>query len=256
MVKYAGTRSGVHGADSGGSIRSPRNNGRVTAHAHDEAALESRWEAAPAIGVVILLQALVAGFSAARGWDLAGIGWWIWLVPIVPECVLLLPLALSRRQVRVAQLGERRSIAIELLGITGIANAAVLVALIMSLLNGSATNGGELLTKAGTVWVTNMITFGLWFWILDGGGPSRRRVDAQGIRDMQFPQMENPALAAPGWHPRLVDYIYVSFTNAIAFSPTDVMPLSRTAKMLMMAESALSALTVLLVAARAVNIFR
>jgi hypothetical protein len=68
--------------------------------------------------------------------------------------------------------------------------------------------------------------------------------------------MENPQFAAPGWHPRLLDYIYVSFTNAIAFSPTDAMPLSRTAKMLMMFESAISGLTVLLVAARAVNIFK
>jgi hypothetical protein len=68
--------------------------------------------------------------------------------------------------------------------------------------------------------------------------------------------MENPQLAAPGWHPRLIDYIYVSFTNAIAFSPTDAMPLSRAAKMLMMFESAISGLTVLLVAARAVNIFK
>ena len=68
--------------------------------------------------------------------------------------------------------------------------------------------------------------------------------------------MENPTLAAPGWHPRLADYIYVSFTNSIAFSPTDVMPLSRRVKLLMMFESAVSAMTVLLVAARAVNIFK
>jgi hypothetical protein len=68
--------------------------------------------------------------------------------------------------------------------------------------------------------------------------------------------MENPQLAAPGWRPHLIDYIYVSFTNSIAFSPTDSMPLSRWAKVLMLSESAISALTVLLVAARAVNIFK
>jgi hypothetical protein len=68
--------------------------------------------------------------------------------------------------------------------------------------------------------------------------------------------MENPRLAQPGWYPHLIDYIYVSFTNSIAFSPTDTLPLTRRAKMLMLAESAISAVTVLLVAARAVNIFK
>jgi hypothetical protein len=68
--------------------------------------------------------------------------------------------------------------------------------------------------------------------------------------------MENPELAPAGWQPELVDYIYVSFTNSIAFSPTDAMPLSRRAKLLMLTESLLSALTLLLVAARAVNIFK
>ena len=74
--------------------------------------------------------------------------------------------------------------------------------------------------------------------------------------DFQFPQMENPGLAAPGWRPELIDYLYVSFTNSIAFSPTDAMPLSHRAKLLMLAESSASSLTVLLVTARAVNIFK
>jgi uncharacterized membrane protein len=68
--------------------------------------------------------------------------------------------------------------------------------------------------------------------------------------------MENPELAAPGWYPQLFDYIYVSFTNSVAFSPTDAMPLTRRTKLMMLSESAVSALTILLVAARAVNIFK
>jgi hypothetical protein len=68
--------------------------------------------------------------------------------------------------------------------------------------------------------------------------------------------MENPELVAPGWQPQLVDYVYVAFTNAIAFSPTDAMPLSRRAKLMMLTESTISSVTILLVAARAVNIFR
>jgi hypothetical protein len=228
----------------------------VKSRVHDEVALESRWEAAPAVAIVIVLQAITATLSRVGGWELAGLSWGVWLIPVVPECALLVPLAASRHKRTVTQDGERRTMVIQFLAATGFVNAGVLVALIASLLQGDAASGGELLVKAGTVWITNVVTFGLWFWIFDGGGPARRRIDLHRPRDMQFPQMENPTLAAPGWHPHLVDYIYVSFTNAIAFSPTDVMPLSRTAKMLMMFESVISALTVLLVAARAVNIFR
>jgi len=74
--------------------------------------------------------------------------------------------------------------------------------------------------------------------------------------DFQFPELENPRLAAPGWHPRPFDYVYLSFTNSVAFSPTDLMPLTGWTKALMLTESAASAMTVLLVAARAVNILR
>jgi hypothetical protein len=121
--------------------------------------------------------------------------------------------------------------------------------------NGGVKSGGKLLFEAGTVWGTNVVVFGLWFWAVDRGGPILRRLANPPPPDFQFPQMENPQLAAPNWEPRLLDYVYVSFTNAIAFSPTDAMPLSGRAKALMLAESALSASTILLVAARAVNIF-
>ena len=101
-----------------------------------------------------------------------------------------------------------------------------------------------------------MISFGLWYWAFDRGGPVRRREPDPPLPDFQFPQMDNPKFAEPGWQPHLLDYIYVSFTNSIAFSPTDTMPLTRQAKLLMLIQSAASAITVLLVAARAVNILR
>jgi hypothetical protein len=101
-----------------------------------------------------------------------------------------------------------------------------------------------------------VIAFGLGYWELDRGGPVRRRMPDPPPPDFQYPQMENPNLAEPGWTPHLIDYIYVSFTNAIAFSPTDAMPLTRRAKLLMLVESAASIVTLLLVAARAVNILR
>ena len=218
--------------------------------------IESRWEATPAIGFAIVAQLVLAIVSRAEDWTLAGLDWWVWLVPVVPEIALVFPLAFSRRRMHVIQEGERRSIALELLAIVGLTNAALLVALIVSLVQGDEKSGAELLLKAGSVWSTNVIAFGLLYWAFDRGGPACRLMPDPPPPDMQFPQMENPQLAAAGWHPRLLDYIYVSFTNSIAFSPTDAMPLSRLAKLLMMFESAVSAATVLLVAARAVNIFK
>ena len=129
--------------------------------------------------------------------------------------------------------------------------------LVVSLISHSAVHitGRQLLFSGGAAWFTDAIAFGLAFWELDCGGPvARALATAPRKPDFQFPQDENAQLAREGWAPRLWDYFYVSLTNATAFSPTDAMPLTRPAKALMAAESTLSAITVLLVAARAVNI--
>src|SRR5262249_39081683 len=135
-------------------------------------------------------------------------------------------------------------------------NIFLLLAVIASLVRGHEKSGAQLLLKAITVWTTNVIAFGLWYWAFDRGGPVRRRRPSPPRPDFQFPQIENTQLAPPEWQPELIDYLYVSFTNSVAFSPTDAMPLTRWAKILMLVESAVSSLTVLLVAARAVNIFK
>jgi hypothetical protein len=222
---------------------------------HEEE-VESRWEAAPAIALVIAFQLLLALVSRARSWHMWGLPWWVWLLPAGPELLLLVPLAWHRPRRRLEQIGRRRTVALALLAVVSLGNSLLLVALIASLVSGDEKSGGQLLLKAATVWGTNVIAFGLWYWGFDRGGPVRRFQPDPPQPDFQFPQTENPQLAEAGWYPHLLDYIYISFTNAIAFSPTDAMPLSRRAKLLMLAESAISAVTVLLVAARAVNIFK
>jgi hypothetical protein len=221
-----------------------------------EEEIESRWEAAPAIALVLGMQLLLGLVSRGQHWRLWLFAWWVWLTPIAPEVALLAPLAWHRPRRRLEQLGRRRTVAIALLAVVSLANAFLLLAVIASLVRGEERSGAQLLLKAITVWTTNVIAFGLWFWAFDRGGPARRLDPSPPPPDFQFPQLENPQLAAPGWRPELVDYLYVSFTNSIAFSPTDAMPLSRWAKLLMLAESGLSSLTILLVAARAVNIFK
>jgi hypothetical protein len=226
-----------------------------TADLHEEE-LESRYEAAFAVVLVIGLQVTLAVVSLGAGWKLIGLPGWVWLIPAVPEAVLLLALAWSLPRHRLEQMGHRRTVALVLVGVITAANVLALVALIASLLSAQEKSGGELLLKGVTIWSTNVITFGLLFWEFDRGGPIRRLAPDAPPRDFQFPQDENPVLAEPGWHPRLADYVYIAYTNAIAFSPTDAMPLTRRVKLMMLAESAISAMTVLLVAARAVNILR
>ncbi len=115
--------------------------------------------------------------------------------------------------------------------------------------------GAQLLASAAVVLVVNVITFALVFWEIDCGGPvARALAERRPTPDFQFPQDENPQLARAGWAPALNDYLYVAVTNSIAFSPTDAMPLTHRAKLFMGIESLIAAVTVLIVAARAVNI--
>jgi hypothetical protein len=228
----------------------------VTADGVHDAEVESRWEAAPAVLLIIGLQVLLAAVSYHAGWKLWHLPWWAWLVIVVPEALLLIPLAWSRPRHQLEAIGKRRMVALLLFAVISLGNGAALIALIGSLIMGHEDDGAELIYKGITIWTGNMIAFGLWYWTFDRGGPVRRREPNPPPPDFQFPQMENPELAAPGWHPRLFDYIYISYTNSIAFSPTDAMPLSRPAKLLMLVQSGASAMTLLLVAARGVNILQ
>jgi hypothetical protein len=227
----------------------------LTDSARHEVEIETRWEAAPAMALPILLQVALAVSSETQGWTTWGLSWWMWLFPIVPETLFIVS-TLSLPHRALLEMGIRREVGIVLVALASLANAMLVFAVIASLVSGGETSGAHLLLKGATVWLTNVILFGLWFWIFDRGGPAKRLEPEPPPPDFQFPQMENPQLAAPNWRPHFVDYMYVSFTNSIAFSPTDSMPLGRWAKLLMLLEAALSAMVILLVAARAVNIFR
>jgi uncharacterized membrane protein len=152
----------------------------------------------------------------------------------------------------------RRRLALVSIGFVSLANSASIILLVHLLVNGKLAQGSsaaaELLRAAVHMWAVNVLLFALWFWQLDGGGPVNRPVCAPGERDFLFPQHTEPALVSTGWKPEFLDYLYVSFTNAAAFSPTDTMPLSRWAKMLMLIQSAISLSLAVMVVARAVNV--
>ena len=148
-----------------------------------------------------------------------------------------------------------RVLALTLLGFTAAANGASLVLLIRELLARQAhMSGRQLLAAAFTVWLANLIVFALWFWELDRGGPRARERDDGALPDFLFPQMTDAKELMPDWQPAFSDYLYTSSTNATAFSPTDTLPISGAAKLLMSAQSLSSFVLVVLVTARAVNI--
>ncbi len=144
-----------------------------------------------------------------------------------------------------------------LIALISLANAWSTAMLIKSLVDGAAGNNASLLLSRGaSIYLTNILVFALWYWEWDRGGPVSRAQGKQPYPDFLFPQMTQPSLAPPNWTPTFLDYLYVSFTNAAAFSPTDTMPLSLWAKMLMLLQSAMALLTVAFVIARAVNILK
>jgi uncharacterized membrane protein len=155
---------------------------------------------------------------------------------------------------------ERQSVALRwaslvLILLITTANAASAVRLIQEIVTGHAGGApGPLLASGASIWITNMIAFALWYWEFDRGGPVHRAHATIQYPDFLFPQMTVTELTPPDWEPRFIDYLYLSFTNATAFSPTDVMPMARWAKLTMAVQSAVSLGLGALVIARAVNI--
>jgi uncharacterized membrane protein len=176
-----------------------------------------------------------------------------WLVPAL-EGVVLLVISTMTPHRTTEESPPRRVLATVMVALVSVANLINLGLLVNLLIGGRVQNGRELIFAAVAIWLTNVIVFALWYWELDRGGPRARHDPDHREPDFLFPQMATPGAGRPAWAPGFLDYLYVSFTNATAFSPTDTMPLTPAAKALMTVQSGASLLTVALVAARAVNI--
>jgi hypothetical protein len=181
----------------------------------------------------------------------------VWLLPAL-EGALFVALLTARR---LEEEGHewQRGMAIGLIATMNAANIGSLALLIHALLSKTTVNGhsitaANLVVWSGQIWLTNVIVFALWYWELDRGGPVARCLTHHRQPDFLFPQMANPDSAAPDWTPSFFDYVYTSFTNAAAFSPTDTMPLSEWAKALFMVQATASLVTAVLVIARIANI--
>jgi hypothetical protein len=209
---------------------------------------EARWQATVAVVIALALQFPLSGrFVLVRP---------VWLLPAV-EALLLVALVLANPRRINNESKAIRMLSLFLVAIFSLTNAWSVGRLVVGLVDGTeGENAGRLLITGGAIWLTNVIVFALWYWEFDRGGPVARANATRIYPDFQFVQMTSPQLAPPEWEPAFGDYAYLSFTNAAAFSPTDVLPLTRWAKMAMTVQSAVSIVTVALVVARAVNILK
>jgi hypothetical protein len=209
---------------------------------------EPRWPMASAVIAAVVLTVLMPD-DLRLGPN--------WLLPVI-VCALLVALIIGdpgRIDRRTAQL---RALSVGLISVLVLSALWATMLLVSHLINGGKeTDSADALLEAGsTVWVSNIIAFALLYWELDGGGASERayRPSSRSV-DFASPQQMNPELAPAHWRPRFIDYLYLGFTNATAFSPTDAMPLAPRAKITMALQALISLVVLGLVIARAVNIF-
>ena len=179
-----------------------------------------------------------------------------WILPVAQGALLIVLVMANPHRID-RQSTAMRSLSLVLGGLLTLANVWSVARLAIGITSGHlGQNAGQLLITGAVIWVTNVIVFGLWYWEFDRGGPVARALNiGNRFPDFQFPQMVSPPeMVPPNWEPAYLDYLYLAFTNASAFSPTDVMPMSRWAKVAMTVQSIISIVTVALVVSRAVNI--
>lgn len=176
-------------------------------------------------------------------------------VLIAAEILLLITLSFTTPKEPIFRSISRRINVFLLIAAIGLTNLYALIQVADKLLSsGQVHNGRDLILAAINIYLTNIIIFALLYWEMDGGGPGQRLKTPTYEQDFLFPQGQNESYKHPHWQPTFIDYLYVSSTNSMAFSPTDTMPLSRRAKLLMLGQATTSLVTIALVAARAVNI--
>lgn len=196
------------------------------------------------VAVMGLQLAIPKGYTLVPRWPL-----------VVLEGLLLLALLAINPRVMSRRTRFGRYTTWVLLAAITLDNTLSAVVLAVGILSGDESNDAAVLLGSGaSIIVTNVIVFGIWYWELDRGGPFARHAGERPYPDFLFPQMTTPHVAEPDWRPTFVDYLYVSVTNVMAFSPTDTMPLARWAKMMMTVQAIVALGTAGLVIARAVNV--
>jgi hypothetical protein len=209
---------------------------------------ESRWPAFGAVVIIIAGQSWVAASLSFRP---------VWLYPAIAGILLLASVAVYIPS-RTEPSRALRMLSLGLVAVLVIANMISLVLLVRGVFIGSKLSPTGLLLAGGALWVVNVAVFALIHWELDGGGPEARADGYRDYPDLVFPQQQQDqqGLAPSDWKPTFPDYLFVSLTAATAFSPTDAMPYSKWAKLVMGVESILAFVIAAMLVARAINIAR
>jgi uncharacterized membrane protein len=179
-------------------------------------------------------------------------GWWIF--PVLQ--LVLLGFLIAQDPGRI----DRRSASMHrlMVALLAVMTAGVVISVIVLaydiLVGVRGVTATVLLGRGAAIWVENVIVFSLWYWQFDRGGPAERAALSPIPPSFAFPENATPELAPVGWRPAYPDYLYLAYTNATAFSPTDTLPVRTWAKLMMMIQSTLSLLIAVLVLARAVNV--
>jgi hypothetical protein len=178
-----------------------------------------------------------------------------WILPAAQGALLIALVAANPHRID-RQSRAIRLLALTLAGLLSVANGWSVARLADGIVRGGADlTAGPLLSTGSAIWLTNLVVFALWYWELDRGGPVERALGTKRYPDFQFVQMVSPPeMVPPDWEPAFTDYLYLAFTNAASFSPTDVLPMSRWAKLGMTMQALISLVTVALVVSRAVGI--
>jgi hypothetical protein len=175
-----------------------------------------------------------------------------WLAPAI-EAALFLGLVVTAPTPPTEHDQRWRRLRIGTVGIVSAMNVISLLVLAQSLVDGATVDGRALLQGGAILWLTAVLLFAVWFWELDRGGPVRRMLDRERQPDFLFPPMQDDDWSPEDWQPQLSDYLYLSLTNAAAFSPAETVPLTRTAKLLMSLQTLGSLTTMTVVLAYAIN---
>jgi uncharacterized membrane protein len=208
---------------------------------------EPRWPVALTIvGVVALLALLPGRVRLLPIWG-----------PFLLGIMVLIPLiAVELTKANARWLRVERVVTLLFAVVVGVGNMTNLANLMQKIIEGSTTLSGlQLFASSIAVWVTNVLAFSLVYWQLDRGGPVARLNSAERRPDWLFPHEGQPSdVVPPGWRPVFVDYLYLAYSTATAFSATDALPLTSRAKILMMLDSTISLLIVVVIAARAISL--
>jgi hypothetical protein len=210
---------------------------------------ESRWPPIVVLATYLVVNLVVRIWLPGEGALHAP-----WLTPAL-EAILLLTLVLAN-PTKPTDRRRLRRLAMALVAVSVAAALWATALLVADLIRGAGVsrNAGHLLATGANVWLGNNLAFALLYWLMDGGGPIARSRHPTPL-DFAFTQQMSPELAPPGWRPVFLDYLHLGFTNATAFSPTDVMPLTHRAKYAMLVQSTVALALFGLVVARAVNAF-